>query len=157
MPDPGELTALDQELLAAVEGGFESVAQHMEAVHLRSALGEAMRLAGEVNKYLDQTAPWMAIKSDKAAAARAIFTAIRASDSLKLLLAPFLPFTSQQLHTYLGYSQPLFANKAWKRLKMTWGCTLPCVTIPKRRPGAGNPANWPPGRCCSRQSRCLKN
>jgi len=112
VPDPGELTELDKELLVTVEDGFQSVAQEMEAVHLRAALVEAMSLATEVNKYLDITAPWQAIKTDRQAAGRAIYTAIRAIDSLKIMLAPFLPFTSEKLHTFLGYDQPLFGTQS---------------------------------------------
>lgn len=111
MPDPGQLTDLDNELLQTIERGFETVAAEIEAVRLRAALNEAMRLAGEVNRYLDQTAPWLAIKTDRQAAARAVYVAIRAIDSLKVLLAPFLPHTSEKLHTYLGYTKPLFGTQ----------------------------------------------
>ena len=75
VPEPGELTLLDKDLLDQVNEGFQTVGQEIEAVHLRAALAEAMRLASEVNKYLDQTAPWQAVKTDKAAAGRAIYTA----------------------------------------------------------------------------------
>ena len=112
VPDPGELIAEDRALLETIEKGFESVAKEMEAVHLRAALAEAMRLAGEVNKYLDSTAPWKQIKIDRDAAARSIFTALKAIDSLKIILAPFLPFTSEQLHRYLGYTEPLFGTQS---------------------------------------------
>ena len=111
IPDPGELTKLDQDLLDAVGDGFKTVGSEIEAVHLRAALAEAMRLASEVNKYLDQTAPWQAVKTDKAAAGRAIYTAIQCIDMLKLLFAPFLPFTSQRLHEILGYTRPLFGTQ----------------------------------------------
>jgi len=111
VPEPGELTSLDKDLIAAIEQGFETVGNEMEAVHLRGALGEAMRLASEVNKYLDTTAPWTAIKTDRAAAGRAIYTALRAIDSLKILLAPFLPFTSQKLHQFMGYNTTLFGTQ----------------------------------------------
>lgn len=112
VPEPGELTDLDKTLLETIEKGFEIVAAEFEAVRLRAALSEAMRLAGEVNRYLDQTAPWMAIKTDRQAAARAMYVAIRAIDSLKILLAPFLPHTSEKLHTYLGYTAPLFGTQS---------------------------------------------
>src|SRR5512142_193825 len=111
VPEPGELTSLDTELLQTVEGGFESVAREMEAVHLRAAVNEAMRLAGEVNRYLDQTAPWTAIKTDRQAAARAVYVALRAIDSLKILFAPFLPFSSEKLHTFFGSTTPLFGTQ----------------------------------------------
>ncbi len=113
VPEPGELRPEDKEILATVEAGFQSVGEQIEAVHLRAALAEAMRLAAEVNKYLDQVGPWFEIKQDKAAAARSIYTAIRAIDSLKILFAPFLPFTSERLHTFLGYNQPLFGESVY--------------------------------------------
>ena len=112
IPEPGELQEIDKTLLQTVEGGFETVAQEMEAVHLRAALGEAMRLAGEVNRYLDQTAPWTALKTDRQAAARSVYVALRAINSLKVMLAPFLPFTSERLHTLLGYKAPLFGTQS---------------------------------------------
>ncbi|MES0361257.1 MAG: methionine--tRNA ligase [Anaerolineales bacterium] len=111
VPTPGELRPSDQEILETVEAGFLTIGQHIEAVRLRAGLTEAMRLASEVNKYLDQCAPWFEIKTDKSAAATTIYTALRVIDSLKILLSPFLPFSSEQLHTYLGYDQPLFGEQ----------------------------------------------
>lgn len=111
VPSPGELRPADRQVLETVDEGFQTVGKHLEAVRLRAALTEAIRLASEVNKYLDQSAPWFEIKSDKSAAATTIYTALRAIDSLKVLLAPFLPFTSERLHTYLGYTQPLFGDQ----------------------------------------------
>jgi methionyl-tRNA synthetase len=108
IPVPGQLSGADREILQAVEAGFDSVGEQLNAVHLRAALNEAMRLAGEVNKYLDTTAPWFQIKQDKNAAATTVYIALKAIDSLKILFSPFLPFTCEKLHSYLGYSEPLF-------------------------------------------------
>ncbi len=109
--DVAALRPADLELLASVEKGFKTVGDELEAVHLRPALQEAMRLASEVNKYLDTTAPWFAIKTDKDAAAKSIYTALKAIDSLKILLAPFLPYTSQKLHEIYGYTTSLFGDQ----------------------------------------------
>lgn len=111
VPEPGQLTDVDNELLTKVEAGFETVGKEIEAVRLRSALQEAMRIASEVNKYLDQTAPWTTVKIDKEAAGRTIYTAIKAIDSIKIMLAPFIPFTAQQLHNYLGHEGQLFGSQ----------------------------------------------
>jgi methionyl-tRNA synthetase len=111
VPEPGELTELDCDLLESVNGGFATVGDELEAVHLRGALGEAMRLASEVNKYLDTTAPWTTIKTDRQAAGRAIYTALKAIDSLKVMLSPFLPFTCEKLHSFMGYDAPLFGEQ----------------------------------------------
>ena len=114
VPDPGELRALraqDRALLAKIEGGFETVGDLLAAVKLRAALGEAIALATEANRYLDAQGPWFEIKRDKAQAAKTVFTALKAIDSLKTLFAPFLPFTSERLHGYLGYEGRLFGTQ----------------------------------------------
>ena len=58
--DLATLRPADLELLAVIEKGFDTVGVELEAVHLRSALGEAMKLATAVNVYLDVNAPWSA-------------------------------------------------------------------------------------------------
>lgn len=117
VPDPGELTDADLDLFGIIEKGFKVYAAEMEAVHLRAGLGEALRLAGEVNRYLDQNAPWISIKTNRQAAARTVFVAMRAIDSLKILFAPFLPFSSEQLHKFMGYTTPLFGEQSTQTVR----------------------------------------
>ena len=111
IPTPGELRPADREILATIEAGVASVGAQLDAVRLRAALGEAMRLASEVNKYLDTAGPWFEIKTDKTAASTTIYTALKAIDTLKVLFAPFLPFTCEKLHRILGYDTPLFGEQ----------------------------------------------
>ncbi len=111
VPTPGESRPEDEQILATIEAGFETVAGLIDEVKLRAALAEAMRLATEVNKYLDEMAPWFEIKEDKGTAATTVYTALRAIDSLKIIFAPFLPFTSERLNTYLGYEKPIFGQQ----------------------------------------------
>ncbi|MFC2025653.1 methionine--tRNA ligase [Chloroflexota bacterium] len=111
VPEPAEERSEDREIITLVESGFDTIAEEIKAVRLRVALNEGIRLAAEVNKYLDRRAPWFEIKEDKAAAATTVYTALRAIDSLKILLAPFLPFTCEQLNIFLGYSEPLFGEQ----------------------------------------------
>jgi methionyl-tRNA synthetase len=110
VPEPGELRETDKELLETVKAGFETVKGHLEAVKLRAALQEAMRLAAEVNKYLDTSAPWFEIKEDKDQAAKSVYTAMQAIDWIKLIFSPFLPHTCERLHTFLGYERPLYGS-----------------------------------------------
>jgi methionyl-tRNA synthetase len=119
--DPGALRPADLELLATIEAGFVSVGKELEAVHLRAALQEAIRLASEVNKYLDTSAPWFEIKTDKAAAAKSVYTALKVIDSLKVLFAPFLPFTSEKLNGFFGYETPLFGEQYTETVKDSLG------------------------------------
>ncbi|MCK6584533.1 MAG: methionine--tRNA ligase [Anaerolineales bacterium] len=113
VPDvsPASLRDSDLSLLAVIENGFSTVGAELEAVRLRSALGEAMKLATAVNQYLDVQAPWSAVKTDKDSAAKTIYTALKAIDSLKIIFSPFLPFTSERLHGFFGYENPLFGGQ----------------------------------------------
>lgn len=146
VPEPSELRQPDRELLAQVEAGFQSVGEQLEAVRLRAGLMEVMRLATEVNKYLDQAAPWFEIKSDKNAAASSIYTALRAIDSLKLLFCPFLPFTSERLHTYLGYTQPLFGEQYVETYQDELGEHVALRYRPDKGSGRWEPSQLPAGQ-----------
>ncbi len=110
VPEPGPLDDADQSLLGQVQPTFERVTALLEAVKLKQALTEAMGLAHEANRYLNLKEPWKQIKTDPQAAATTIFVALRVIDTLKTMLAPYLPFTCQQLHTYLGYEGQLFGR-----------------------------------------------
>jgi methionyl-tRNA synthetase len=110
VPDPGEPRKADQALLEGLKQGFKNVEEHLEAVKLRAAVQEAMRLAAEVNKYLDTAAPWFEIKEDESQAAKSIYTAMQAIDWLKIIFAPFLPHTSEKLNHFLGYKKALYGQ-----------------------------------------------
>jgi methionyl-tRNA synthetase len=111
LPDPGELTERDEELIAGINTGFQTIGDLYDACKFRAALQETMALATNVNQYLEETSPWKTIKTDPQAAARALNTAIQAISGLKILFAPVLPFTSQQVHEYLGETGQLFGEQ----------------------------------------------
>ena len=123
VPDVDETTLrpADLDLIATIENGFDTVGTELEAVRLRSSLGEAMKLATAVNVYLDVNAPWTAIKTDKKAAALTVFTALKAIDSLKVMFSPFLPFTSEKLNTFFGNEAPLFGEQYVEEIKDSLG------------------------------------
>lgn len=110
VPEPSEFDGRDRLLLDQIVTGFQRVGELYERVELKAAQREAMALAREVNRYLDEKAPWFQIREDRQAAATTLFVALRAIDSLKLLLAPIVPFSSEQLHGMLGYTEPLFGE-----------------------------------------------
>jgi methionyl-tRNA synthetase len=143
--DPAALGDADRALLDVIEGGFESVGRELDAVHLRAALGEAMKLATAVNQYLDQSAPWSAIKTDRDGAARTIYTALRAIDSLKVMFAPFLPFTSEKLNGFLGYDVPLFGEQHIETIEDSLGTHTALRYRPPSNGGQWQPGNLKPG------------
>jgi methionyl-tRNA synthetase len=103
VPAPAELDDRDRALLERVEAAFASVGDLIERSRFKAALNEALAVARDANQYLSDQAPWAKLDGDRERAATILFTALRAIDSLKILLTPFLPFTSQRLHELLGY------------------------------------------------------
>ena len=103
VPEPGALTGADETLLRHIAAGFGAVGEQIEAARFKAGLGEAMRLASRVNQYLHDEAPWASLASDRERAATVLFVCLRCVDSLKTMLTPFLPFSSQTLHELLGY------------------------------------------------------
>ena len=156
VPDPGELRPIDKEILAQVEAGFTTIGEHLEAVHLRAALTEALRLAKLGNKYQDDTSPWFEIKTDKAAAAKSIFTALKVIDSLKVLFAPFLPFSSERLQTYLGYTQPLFGEQYTEIQQDELGTHNTLRYHPPQSGGGWQPSALKPGQRLTQPARLFE-
>jgi methionyl-tRNA synthetase len=111
VPEPGELTAADTALLAAVDEGFATVAELYDGCKFRAAVQEALRLSTLVNQYLEDTSPWTVAKTDLSAAGRALYVALQAINGLKILWAPVLPFTSQALHEMLGEDGTIFGEQ----------------------------------------------
>ncbi|KAA3660036.1 MAG: methionine--tRNA ligase [Chloroflexi bacterium] len=111
VPDPGELTSQDTDLLNAIDAGFETVANLYDACKFRAVVQENLRLSSLVNTYLEETKPWTAAKTDMVATARSLYTSIQAINALKLFWAPILPYTSQSLHEMLGYEDVLFGDQ----------------------------------------------
>ena len=103
VPEPSELTDADTLVLERVAAAFDEVGSHIEAVRFRAAIAEAMRASALANQYVAEQAPWALVKTDRDRAATVLYVALRLVDSIKILLAPFLPFSSQSVHELLGY------------------------------------------------------
>jgi len=146
IPTPNEPRPADRVILSSIEAGVTSVGALLDAVRLRAALGEAMRLASEVNKYLDTAGPWFEIKTDKAAAGTTIYTAIKAIDTLKVLFAPFLPFTCEKLNSFLGYTTPLFGEQFTEKQTDALGAHNALRYNPTLATGKWQPSQLRPGQ-----------
>jgi methionyl-tRNA synthetase len=112
MPSPANLDETDRLMTASCEEVFKEVDDCLEHCQFKQALTKAMALAHEANRYLDGKAPWKTIKTDRQAAANSLYTAIVAISALKTMLYPFLPFSSQKLHEYLGFEGKI-ENSKW--------------------------------------------
>ena len=101
VPAPGELTDDDRALLATTSGAFGAVGELLSRNRQKAAIGEAMRVVSEANKYLSDQAPWK-LKEDPARRDTVLHTALQAIKDCNALLTPFLPHSAQQVHELLG-------------------------------------------------------
>ncbi|MCH8868484.1 MAG: methionine--tRNA ligase [Chloroflexi bacterium] len=113
VPERGELDDLSRQLLDQAQARLDTAALEIEAVRLRQGLGAGMSLAQSANRYLDQKAPWKAVKVDKADAARTLWVSLAVINCLKTALYPYLPFTAEKLHAMLGLEGSV-QDAGWK-------------------------------------------
>ena len=103
VPVPGELDSSSQALLDSTRDTLNTMDELLYRCRFREAMRTAMSLAQETNRYLDEKSPWKVIKEDREAAGTSLYVAIGVLAGLSVALYPFLPFSSQKLHEYLGF------------------------------------------------------
>ncbi|HEX5919919.1 MAG TPA: class I tRNA ligase family protein, partial [Nocardioides sp.] len=75
----------------------------VEKHRLRAAVAEAMRVVGEVNKYLTVTEPYkMKDDSQRERLATVLHVAAQCVSDCNTLLSPFLPHSANKVHAVLG-------------------------------------------------------
>jgi methionyl-tRNA synthetase len=102
IPAAGTFTDTDHALLATTRAAFDSVGDLLSRSRQRAAISEAMRVVGDANKYLSETAPWKLRTEDPDRMATVLHVALQAVDDCKTLLTPFLPSSSSRVHALLG-------------------------------------------------------
>ncbi len=129
VPAPGELDAASNGLLQKAESTVAAVDDSLGHCRFREGIRAAMLLAQETNRYLDEKSPWKTVKTDRESCATALFVSFAAISSLKTVLAPFLPFSSQKLHGMLGFQGEVTAE-GWGRQPLHSGQRLgPAETL----------------------------
>jgi len=123
-PEPSSLAPESEALLARVDAAFEVVGTHINDVNLRRALASAMEVAQSANQYLDERAPWSAVKTDRDHAAETLHTALNTISGIVTLLQPFLPFTCAETWRFLGHEGDVQSH-GWRRTPVPGLTPLP--------------------------------
>jgi len=101
--DPAGLTAADEALLATSRAAFGTVGALIERHRQKQAIGEAMRVVAEANRYLSDQAPWkLKGEADKPRMGTVLHVALQVVADANTLLTPFLPHSAQKIHELLG-------------------------------------------------------
>ena len=90
-------------MIEDAKDAFRNMGMNLSRCQFKQAIMEAMRVAQDANRYLEQKSPWKVIKENRQAAADSLYVALCVISHLRKLLYPFLPFSSQKLHRFLGF------------------------------------------------------
>ena len=113
VPEPGELNGRSQALISAAGTTLDKVGEMLYRCEFKGAIKEGMSLAQEANRYLDEQAPWKTIKTERETSAQSVYAVLSVLTGLKTVFCPFLPFSSQKLHSYLGFDGQV-EEAGWK-------------------------------------------
>ena len=117
VPVPGELHERSQSLIHKAEVTLDAADELLYRCEFKGAVKEAMSLAQEANRYLDEQAPWKTIKTernpDKIETAKSVYTVLSVLAALKTVFYPFLPYSSEKLHYFLGFDGSV-KEQGWK-------------------------------------------
>ncbi len=102
VPERGELTLYDNEVLKAISEFPGKIAYSIEHFRFREALSELMNLARTGNKYLTETEPWQVIKTDEMRVRTILNVSLQVCANLAVLSEPFLPFSAAKLYCMLN-------------------------------------------------------
>jgi hypothetical protein len=83
--------------------------------------------------------------------------ALRAIDTLKIALAPFLPFTCERLHHMLGYDGQLVGEFEVREIRETERTHLALLYKPESVLLRWQPSQLPPGQSCATSPLCSPN
>jgi methionyl-tRNA synthetase len=124
IPAPSDSQDVDQRLREVSEKVLPQLSEQMNDLAFNKALASIWEIVNGANKYVDQTAPWVLAKEekDRGRLGTVLYDALESLRIIALLLAAFMPSTSEKMWSGLGikenlWEQSLRENGMWGGLK----------------------------------------
>ena len=104
IPQPGEFTAEDQELLDEAKQAYTVVGDALQLSKFKAGMTEAMRIAARANQYIAAQEPWKLAKDEtqRERLATVLYVALQVVADVNTLMTPYLPFSAQKVFETLG-------------------------------------------------------
>ena len=106
VPAGGEPGPLEQKLFADVAARLEDITAQFEAIEIRKTAQAIRALWVLGNEYLQEAAPWTAIKTDPDRAAVIVRTALNLVGLFARVSAPIIPFSAEKIAEGVGEAYP---------------------------------------------------
>ena len=102
----GVADAVDEDLKSVVTGGYQKVSEKMQSLRVADAMTEIFAIFKRLNKYIDETEPWVLAK-DEAKKDRLATVLYNLTEGIMIgasLLEPFMPGTAKKIAEQLNDS-----------------------------------------------------
>jgi len=113
IPPLGKLDDLDKKAIKKIKEISVEVSKEIEKCNFKKGLRAAMNLAQFGNYYFDQKQPWNLIKTDKKRCATVLHICLKIINGLAVLMASYLPFSSDKIWHILGHKNSIH-NEKWE-------------------------------------------
>lgn len=101
---------LEKGVEKAINQALTQVGGHLEKAEFTRSVEALLKFGQFANKYLNDKAPWDEIKENPEKAGLTLFNAIQIISTLRILLKPYTPATSEKIRDLLGLPKEYDAN-----------------------------------------------
>jgi len=106
-----ELSDADRKFFGEINAKIQKVTELLDDIQLKEGLQEIMLLSKQCNQYFQEQAPWVLAKTDRKRCGTVMNICANMTAKLAIIIEPYLPKTSQRIHTQL-----LLEGKKWADL-----------------------------------------
>jgi methionyl-tRNA synthetase len=111
IPKLGKLNKEDKKAIKKIEETSKQVSESLKKCKFKQGLKDAMSLAQFGNIYFDQNQPWKLVKEDKQRSETVLHISLKIVHALSIIVAPYLPFSSDKVWTILGNEGTIHDSK----------------------------------------------
>ena len=130
VPEPGGLKVEDESVRDKALSTIELVENEMNEIAFHKALVSLWDFIGDVNKYVDESAPWtLAKEKNEERLGTVLWTIVQAIGAVTILIYPFMPESAEKIWERLGCPQPI--NSKLLSDAKEWGIVKPGQTVKK--------------------------
>ncbi len=112
IPSPQVFSNKEQEVLDQISVLTNKIESSIQRYRFREALSFLMELARLGNKYLADTEPWKAQKTNPEAVQTIMYIGLQIAAKLSVVAEPFIPFTAKRLRNILNVSSLEWSDTA---------------------------------------------
>ena len=104
-----EETALEEEIYALWKTTVEDIDTYFEKVQFSEVLKAVWKFISRMNKYIDETAPWILAKDteNKSRLSTVMYNLVESLYKIAVLISPFMPETAQKMWSQLGINDSI--------------------------------------------------